>query len=103
MSMSTKGFCCQLVICKNLQVYAYLSNLSHVIRFIVQLLDNAIEPRGDLAAISQRHLCISNDIYLDRCFIRLYLADRVELLHARAGLYEPLDNLAFGNTYAQHD
>lgn len=33
-------------------------------------------------------------------FVGLHLADLVELLHARARLHEPLDELAFGYAFA---
>lgn len=39
--------------------------------------------------------------YLHGRFVRLYFADRVELLYACPGLDKPLDNLAFRDTYTR--
>jgi hypothetical protein len=40
--------------------------------------------------------------YLDGRLVGLYFAYRIELLDARSGLYEPLDNLTLGDTWTQH-
>ena len=61
-----------------------LSRHSHIIRLIVELLNNAIERTGDLHAR----------------FIGLDLAQLVEVFHACARLDEPLNQLTLGDAFS---
>lgn len=77
--------------------HPYLSNFCHVIRLIVELLDDAIEPRRNLAMVNGSAVKNAYQPYLYRCFVRLYFANGIELLDTRSWLDKPLDDLAFGD------
>ena len=78
----------------------YLAHLCYVLRFMVQLFYHSVESGCDLLTVNRCHcLRVHSSKYLCNSFVRLDLADLVELLDASPWFDEPLYDLYFFDTY----